>query len=185
MLFVISAPSGAGKTTIIRELYKIFPHLKFSVSATTRSKRRNEVNGRDYYFITPGEFEQKISNNEFAEWENVFGNYYGTLKSELEKCLGTKDDMIFDVDVKGALSIKNIYPESVIFFIDVPVPELIERVKKRGSETEEQLKKRAERISMETAEKKKFDYIIDNRNNPEGLKKAVNEIAEIIKKYKT
>jgi len=185
MLFVISAPSGAGKTTIIRNLYKIFPDLKFSVSATTRSKRKNETDGKDYYFITTDEFKHKVENGEFAEWEVVYGNYYGTLKSELEKCLGTGNDMIFDVDVKGGLSIKKLYPESLIFFIDVPPAELIERVKKRGSETEGQLKKRAERISLEIAEKNKFDCIIDNRNQPGGLKKAVNEITKIINKYKS
>ena len=185
MLFVISAPSGAGKTTIIRDLYKLFPNLKFSVSATTRNKRKNETEGKDYFFVTTEEFKNKIISGEFVEWEEVYGNYYGTLKSELEKCLGTGNDMIFDVDVKGGLSIKKLYPESVLFFIDVPPDELIARVKKRGSETEEQLAKRAERISLEIAEKNKFDYIIDNRNQPGGLKKAVNEIAEIINKYKS
>lgn len=184
MLFVISAPSGAGKTTIIRELYKIFPKLKFSVSATTRGKRKNEVDGKDYYFITPDEFKLKIENDEFVEWEEVYGNYYGTLKSELEKSLGSGDDMMFDVDVKGALSIKKLYPEAVIFFIDVPADELIERLKRRGTESEEQLKKRAERISLEIAEKDKFDHIIDNKNQSGGLQKAVNEIFKIITKYK-
>lgn len=184
MLFVISAPSGAGKTSIIRELYKIFTGLKFSVSATTRNKRNKEIDGRDYYFITPDEFKHKIENDEFVEWEEVYGNYYGTLKSELDKSAGSKEDMIFDVDVKGALSIKKLYPESVIFFIDVPINDLIIRLKNRGTESEEQVKKRAERISLEIAEKNKFDHIIDNKNQPGGLKRAVNEIAEIIKKYK-
>ncbi len=184
MLFVISAPSGAGKTTIIRELFKRFPDLKFSVSATTRSKRANEIEGKDYYFISPDDFKQKIGKNEFAEWEEVFGNYYGTLRTELNKGQSVNFDMILDVDVKGALSIKKIYPDAIIIFIDVPIDELMNRLLKRGTETEEQVKKREERISMEIAQKNQFDYVIDNSDNPDGIKKAVKKIITIINKYK-
>src|SRR6266542_6427486 len=99
MLFVISAPSGAGKTTIIRELFRRVPDITFSVSATTRTKRKDEKDGIDYYFMPRDEFEKKAADNEFAEWENVHGNYYGTLKTELKKGIAGKVDMVFDVDV--------------------------------------------------------------------------------------
>src|SRR6187399_2739886 len=102
MLFVICAPSGAGKTTIIRELFKKIPDIKFSVSATTRKIRTGETNGKDYHFITFDEFNSKKANNEFIETEEVHGNYYGTLKSETEPYLKSSSHMIFDVDVKGA-----------------------------------------------------------------------------------
>ncbi len=146
MILVITASSGAGKTTILRELFKIFPDLQFSVSASTREKRNNETEGKDYYFITKEEFQNKINNDEFVEWEEVHGNYYGTLKTEIEKFLSNTQDLILDVDVKGALSIKNLYPDAHVFFIDVPKEELLRRLKGRKTETEEQINKRAARI---------------------------------------
>src|SRR5260221_8550380 len=149
MILVITASSGAGKTTILRELFKIFPDLQFSVSASTREKRNNETEGKDYYFITKEEFQNKINNDEFVEWEEVHGNYYGTLKTEIEKFLSNTQDLILDVDVKGALSIKNLYPDAHVFFIDVPKEELLRRLKGRKTETEEQINKRAARIEFE------------------------------------
>ncbi len=178
MLFVICAPSGAGKTTIIHELFKIFPDLAFSVSATTRSKRPNETDGKDYHFISMDEFLSKKANNEFIETEEVHGNYYGTLKSEAEPFLKSNKHMIFDVDVKGALSIKKMYPEAVTVFIDVPYEELVRRLKNRNTETEEQIEKRASRIKMEVELKEKFDHIVDNSK---GLESAVKEVEKIIK----
>ena len=180
MLFVISAPSGAGKTTIIRELFKIFPDLKFSVSATTRKKRDRETEGKDYYFLTLDEFEKRNQNGEFIESEEVFGNSYGTLKSEVEPCLNPDSHMIFDIDVKGALSIKKIYPESVTIFVDVPVDELIKRLKNRKTESDEEIEKRSSRIMLEIQEKSKFDYVIDNSK---GIETAVQQAADIIRKY--
>ena len=184
MLFVISAPSGAGKTTIIRELFNILPGLRFSVSATTRPGRKIEKNGKDYYFITRQEFEEKISKGEFIEWEEVHGNLYGTLKSEVEKYLDNPLDLVFDVDVKGALNIKKIFPKSVCIFIDGPREELIERLKKRSTESESEIKKRRERMDMELSYKDRFDYIVVNRSVPGGIKQAVNEIVNIINKSK-
>ncbi len=180
MLFVICAPSGAGKTTIIHELFKIFPELAFSVSATTRSKRPKETDGKDYHFISMDAFLTKKANNEFIETEEVHGNFYGTLKSETEPFLKSNKHMIFDVDVKGAVSIKNMYPEAVTIFIDVPYEELIRRLKNRNTETEEQIEKRASRIKMEVEMKNRFDYIVDNSK---GLDSAVKETEKIIKKY--
>jgi len=183
MLFIISAPSGAGKTTIIKELFKASPGLKFSVSATTRAKRAGEQNGKDYYFLTDAEFDEKLSNNEFVEWENVHGNRYGTLKSEVEKYINSPIHIVFDVDVKGALSIKKLFPDAIMIFINVHEEQLLSRLHKRNTETEEQINKRIDRIAIEIKEKDKFDHIVDNSNKPVGLQKAVSELKEIINKY--
>ena len=180
MLFVISAPSGAGKTTIIRELLKVMPGLGFSVSAATRKKRVNEIDGKDYHFITPEEFNERIKNNEFAEYEEVHGNYYGTLKSEIEPYLNSGNHLIFDVDVKGAVSVKTLYPESVLIWIDVPVTELLNRLKNRNTESKEEIEKRSSRIRMEDAMKDRFDFRVDNSK---GLDAAVEETKRIIEKY--
>lgn len=177
MLFVVSAPSGAGKTSIIKELFKIFPKLRFSISATTRKKRENETDGKDYYFISPEEFNRRKAKGEFIETEEVHGNYYGTLKSEVEPYVNSDNHLVFDVDVKGALSIKKLYPEAVTIFIDVPVDELIKRLKKRNTEIEEDIQKRASRIKLEVEQKSKFDHVIDNSK---GLGRAVNEASRII-----
>ncbi len=184
MLFVISSPSGGGKTTIIRELFSILPGLRFSVSATTRPKRKIEKDGKDYYFISKKEFEDKISNGEFVEWEQVHGQYYGTLKSEIDKYLNNSLDLVFDVDVKGALNIKKLYPKAVSIFIEAPREELVKRLKKRSTETDEEISKRLERIDMEISYKDKFDFTVVNNSNPDGIKNAVNEIISIINKSK-
>lgn len=183
MLFVISAPSGAGKTTIIKKLFKRNPALKFSVSATTRTKRNSEINGTDYYFITDSEFDQKLQSGEFVEWESVHGNRYGTLKSEVERHLKSNSHLVFDVDVKGALSLKSKYQDAVSIFIDVPVDQILKRLRKRNTESEEDIKKRTQRIEMELHQKDKFDFIVDNSDNNLSLEKAVIELEEIINKY--
>ncbi len=184
MLFVISAPSGAGKTTIIRELFNILPALRFSVSATTRAKRRFEKDGKDYYFISRSEFDRKIESGEFVEWEEVHGNLYGTLKSEIEKYLISPLDVVFDVDVKGALKLKELYPAAVTIYIDAPLEDLKSRLLKRSTETAEEIKKRMERLELELLHKDKFDHVVQNNSSPGGIKKAVAEITEIITKSK-
>lgn len=182
MLFVFSAPSGAGKTTIIRELFKKFPNLKFSVSATTRNKRENEVDGTHYHFISIDEFNKRKENNEFAECEEVHGNFYGTLKSEIEPYINSHTHIVFDVDVKGALNIKNLYPAAVTIFVDVPFTELERRLKGRNTESPEDIEKRLSRIKLEAGMKDKFDFIVDNG---EGIDKAVKEAEGIINKVST
>lgn len=182
MLFVISAPSGAGKTTIIKELRKLHPELKFSVSATTRTKRWGENEGKDYYFISKEEFERRITANEFIEWEEVHGNYYGTLKSEVEKCITSGVNMLFDVDVKGALSIKKQFPECTTIFINAPKEDIINRLKSRNTESDDEVNKRIARMEMELTYKDKFDFIVENKSDMDGLKSAVNTIIEIINK---
>ena len=183
MLFVICAPSGAGKTTIIKNLFKELQELEFSVSSTTREIRNNEEEGRDYYFIKKEEFEKKIKDGSFIEWEEVHGCYYGTLKSEITK--ERKGDVVFDVDVYGALSIKKLYPEAVTIFIDVPREQLVARLRNRKTETENQIIKRIERMDMELELKDKFDFIVDNRDRPDGTAKVVNEIINIINKERS
>lgn len=182
MLFVISAPSGAGKTTVIREIFKVFPNISFSISATTRDKRNDEHNGKDYYFISKDEFDKKVKNDEFIEWEEVHGHLYGTLKSELKK--GETQDILFDVDVKGALSIKKLYPQAVTIFIEAPRNEMIERLKRRRTEDEKEMMKRIARIDMELDYRKDFDYVVMNKSSDEGVKEAVKKVVDIINKNK-
>jgi len=180
-LIIISGPSGCGKTTIAHKILEKYPELMFSVSATTRSRRDSEINGKDYYFITKKEFEEKIHKNELIEWEQIYNDYYGSLKSEVEKAFSLEKSILFDVDVKGALSIKKKYPNhAVSIFIKPPsVDLLIERLKKRGTETKETLTKRIERVSMELQHIKDFDYCVTNDN----LEDAVTKVDNIIAKF--
>jgi len=177
MLLVISAPSGAGKTTIVKEVLHRFPSFRFSVSATTREMRAGEINGIDYFFLSKLEFEKKIANDELVEYEEIYSNYYGTLKSEVEKALVLGENLLFDVDVKGGLSIKRKFPQAVAIFIEPPDMEVLkERLEKRGSETEEQIERRLKRVPMELEKGAVYDYIIIN----DELKRAVSEVFEII-----
>jgi len=183
MFLVICAPSGAGKTTIIKEILKIFPFFKFSVSATTRKIRKGEQNGIDYYFISREDFEKKISNNEFVEWEMVYGDLYGTLKSEIDRSLKDGIDLILEVEVLGALSIKKLYPEAVTVFIEAPKNELIKRLKNRKTESETELDRRIERMEMEFGMKSRFDHVINNESGNEGIQKSVQQLKKILHKY--
>jgi guanylate kinase len=182
MLFVISAPSGAGKTTIIKEIFKLFPNFQFSISSTTRKKRNGEQNGKDYYFLPREEFEKKIKNNDFVEWEVVHGEYYGTPKNELEKAIKNDSDIILDIDVKGAISIKKLYPESITIFINAPRNEIIERLKNRKTESSDEMQSRIERMDMELGLRNKFDFTVSNESKPNGINYAVGEIKKIIEK---
>lgn len=180
-LLVLSSPSGGGKSTVANYILSKYPMMKFSISATTRPKRAKEKNGVHYYFLSKEEFEQKIKNNELIEYEYIFGNYYGTLKSEIDKAFRDDTILLFDIDVKGALSIKRAYPnDSFLIFIEPPsIEALKERLMKRKSETEEQINERLARAEMEIKLKGEFDYIIKN----ELLIDTFNEIDAIISKY--
>lgn len=183
MLYVFSAPSGSGKTTIVKEVLNEFPDLLFSISATTRKKRNNETDKKDYFFIKKEEFEEKIKNDEFVEYELIYdNNYYGTLKSEVDKCIAGGKSMVFDMDVKGALSIKRIYKDNaLLIFVNPPDKNtIVERLIKRGTESDEYLKKRIERIDFEMTLKDRFDVVLNNFD----LKTAVKEAKNIINKYK-
>jgi guanylate kinase len=178
-IIAVSSPSGGGKTSIIKRILKDFPEIIFSVSATTRPKRSNETNGVDYYFITDLEFEQKIKNGEFIEWERFYDYYYGTLKSEVDNNLPAGRSVLFEIDVKGAISLKKIYKDSVLIFIDPPsFDELVKRLKRRKTETEIDLQKRIDRAKMELSFKPKFDYIFVN----DDLEKVYKQIKDLIKK---
>lgn len=179
MLFVFSAPSGSGKTTIVKEVLKAYPDFVFSISATTRKKRANEVDKKDYFFIEKEDFENRIKNNEFVEYELIYdNNYYGTLKSEVDKCLEAGKCMVFDMDVKGALSIKRIYKEkALLIFVNPPDKNaIINRLKNRATETKEDLEKRIARIDFEMTLKEKFDVVLNNFD----LSTAVEEAKNII-----
>lgn len=180
-IIVISSPSGGGKTTLARHLMKIRPELEFSVSATTRKMRPKEYYAKDYYFFTRREFEEHISNNDFIEYEEIYGNYYGTLKSEVEKKLDQGKKLLFDVDVKGALNLKKIYPDnSLLIFIAPPDIEVLKkRLTGRKTETVEELNLRIERAEMEINEKDHFDEIIINKD----LKEAFEQMELIAEKY--
>ena len=177
LLFVISAPSGAGKTTIVKEVLRQFPTFKFSVSATTRKIRPGEINGKDYFFLTKDEFDKKIVDTDLVEYEEIYSNYYGTMKSEIEKAMNKGENIVFDVDVKGGVSIKKKFPEAVLIFIKPPSIEILrKRLEGRGSESKEQIERRMTRVPMELEKGQLYDYIITN----DELKKAVNEVFDII-----
>jgi guanylate kinase len=180
-LFVISAPSGCGKTTIVKAMLKRHPEFCFSVSATTRKKRDDEIDGRDYFFLTPEEFQRRIDSGEFAEWEEFFGNRYGTLKSQIDDALYHGTSMLFDIDVKGGLSIKRLYPhDAVTIFIEPPNLEILrQRLEYRGTETPQQLKIRLARVEMELQEGKSFTYHVVN----DILDRAITDVETIISSY--
>jgi len=179
-LFVFAAPSGSGKTTIVKSVLEKNPGFVFSISATTRKKRDIETDGKDYYFLTDEEFKKKIENDEFAEWERFYDYYYGSPKSFIDENISNGHSVLFDIDVKGALSIKSKYPDAILFFILPPsFEELKNRLIKRNTESNEDLKKRIERAEMEMsfASRKEFDYKVVN-DDLEKAKKTVEEIIE-------
>ena len=166
-LIVISAPSGAGKTSIVHQLLNDIPELSFSVSATSRQRRETEVHGEDYYFLGVEGFHQKIREDAFLEWEQVYENqYYGTLKSEIERIWSEGKTIIFDVDVVGGLNIKKQYPKDcfAIFIMPPSLEVLAERLISRGSESDESVKKRLDKAEEEILKNKLFDTIIFNDN---------------------
>lgn len=179
-LVVISAPSGAGKTTLCKALQKK-KGLKFSVSCTTRERRSYEVEGEDYYFITPVEFDHKIKNKEFIEYENVHGFMYGTLKSTVDNAVASGDVILFEVDVKGAFSIKKLYPDRTIsiFILPPSVEDLHKRLVKRGTDSHDRIAKRLERLGIEINYKQQFDYTVIN----DEVEKATYQISSIIQKH--
>jgi len=178
-VIAVSAPSGAGKTTIVKSILKDIPGLVFSVSATTRKKRDYEVDGADYFFISEEEFLKKIKNNEFVEWEQFYGYYYGSFKSFVDENINKGKSVLLEVDVKGALSIKNIYPAAHLIYIVPPsFEELVSRLKNRKTENEIELQRRFERAKMELKLKDNFDYLVTN----DVLEKAIFDIKNLILK---
>lgn len=174
-LLVITAPSGAGKTTIVHHLLDTFDKLAFSVSATTRSQRPNEQEGIDYYYINVQKFKELIAQDAFLEWEEVYENqFYGTLKSEVRRLWNEGMQVVFDIDVKGAVNVKKAFPaQTLTVFIKPPSPVvLLERLKKRKSESEESLRKRIAKASFELTFEDKFDKVIVNDKLEVALRQA-------------
>lgn len=183
-LIVFSAPSGSGKTTIVRHLLaQPELNLEFSVSATSRERRGDEREGKDYYFITTREFKDHIKNNDFLEWEEVYrDNFYGTLKTEVERIWSMGKNVIFDIDVVGGLRIKKKYPEQTLaVFVRPPsVEELKIRLKKRSTESDEKINMRIAKASIEMATAPQFDFIIENNELHHALKEAEQLVANFI-----
>ena len=182
-LLIVTAPSGAGKTTIVRYLLSKFAQLEFSVSATTRPKRDGEIDGKDYYFLSEKEFKRRIEAKEFAEWEEVYkGRYYGTLNTEIERKWAAGKCVVFDIDVVGAMTLQKRFPNQYIsLFIAPPSPETLkERLEARGSETEETIKMRLERANMELSNQNSFSHVIVNENLDIACQEAAYVVAEFL-----
>lgn len=184
-LIVFSAPSGSGKTTIVRHLLSLEKlNLAFSISATSREKRGEEEHGKDYYFLSAKEFKSKIKNEEFLEWEEVYrDNFYGTLKSEVQRIWNLGKHVIFDIDVSGGLRIKRKYPElTLAIFVKPPsIDELKIRLKKRKTESEDKINMRVAKASAELATAPLFDVIINNDNLDNALTEAEKIVGEFTK----
>jgi guanylate kinase len=184
-LIVFSAPSGSGKTTIVRHLLGVEKlNLEFSISATSREKRGNEIDGKDYYFLSAKEFKNKIKSDEFLEWEEVYrDNFYGTLKTEVERIWAKGKNVIFDIDVSGGLRIKRKFPEQALaVFVKPPsIDELKIRLKKRKTESADKINMRVAKASAELATAPLFDVIIVNDNLEKALKEAEALVGDFLK----
>ena len=181
-VIIITAPSGAGKTSITKYLLEQFPMLRFSVSAATRPQRAGEVNGKDYHFMSVEDFQQKIKEEAFIEWEMVYeGKYYGTLKSEIHRIWAEGNTPLLDIDVKGAIHVQQQFPNnSLSIFIQAPsVDELQKRLESRGTETPETLKTRINKASYEMSFKDNFDVTIVN----DVLERAQKETATLVEDF--
>jgi guanylate kinase len=185
-LIIFSAPSGSGKTTIVKHLLNTNPNLGFSISACTRDKRgRNEEHGKDYYFLTPDDFKKKIDNNEFVEYEEVYqGAFYGTLKSEIERLWSIGKHVIFDVDVKGGLNLKKYYGDRALaIFVKCPSMEVLERrLRSRKTETEDSISTRLFKVKFEMSFENQFDVTLVNSELEQALKDAQKLVDDFIKK---
>ena len=181
-IITISAPSGTGKTTLCKAVQEKFNDIKWSISVTTRKKRRNEVNGVDYDFVTKDVFNDLLKNKKFAEWEMVHGNYYGTLNKSIENAIDLNETLLLELDVKGAMCLKKLYPKNSfsIFIIPPSLNHLRDRLRKRGTDSIENIEIRLQRFEQEMNSKEYFDEIMIN----EDLESAKLELINIIKKIK-
>ncbi|MBN1622196.1 MAG: guanylate kinase [Endomicrobiales bacterium] len=178
IIIVISAPSGAGKSTLYKKLVKTVPNLSYSISYTTRSRRKGEVNGRDYFFVTEPKFKSLIKKGEFVEWARVHGNYYGTSRRLIERIINSGRDIILDIDVQGAVSIRKLYPTAVLIFIMAPsFKELEKRIRKRKKDSEETIKKRLCNARKELKFMPHYDYLVINDKLSNSLCKIKSIIA--------
>ena len=176
-LFVISGSSGVGKGTVIKAFLDKHPDFRLSVSCTTRAKREGEVHGVNYFYMTKEEFESCVKNDEFLEWAEFSGNCYGTKRAFVEDCLKNGENLILEIDTKGALNVKRIMPESVLVFIAPPsLEELEHRLRGRHTETEEAIQKRLASIKLEIENSKLYDYTVLN----DTVESAVKQLEEIV-----
>lgn len=184
-LIIFSAPSGSGKTTIVKHLLKSNTNLGFSISACTRDKRgRNEEHGKDYYFLTPEDFKKRIDNDEFVEWEEVYqGAFYGTLKSEIQKIWDSGKHVVFDVDVNGGLNLKKYYKERALaIFVKCPSMEVLEqRLRARKTDSEESISTRLFKVKFEMGFENQFDVTLVNNDLHEVLVKAQQMVDDFIR----
>lgn len=180
-LIVVTAPSGAGKTTIVHHLLEVFPNLAFSVSVTTRARRVNEQEGIDYYYTNVQDFKELIAENAFLEWQEVYENqFYGTLKSEVERLWASDKQVVFDIYVNGAVNVKKAFPaETLTLFIKPPSEQiLVDRLKKRKSESAESLQKRIAKATFELTFEEKFDKVLVNDDLNTALEQAERIVSE-------
>ncbi|TGN13777.1 guanylate kinase [Leptospira ilyithenensis] len=176
-LYIISSVAGGGKSTIISRILAIHPEFYFSISCTTRAPRPGDIPGVTYYFLTVGEFKKKIEEDQFYEWASVHGNYYGTLKDPIHKAISEKKVVLLDLDVQGAKTVKALRPESVSIFIQPPSRDIwIERLIKRGTDSEESIERRITNGISELEQASSFDYVVVN----DDLDRATEEVKSII-----
>ena len=177
-IITISAPSGSGKTTLCKALQSARPDIEWSVSCTTREPRQNEINEIDYYFISNEVFMKHVADNAFAEWEDVHGQYYGTLKSNLDTAIIQKGTVLLDLDVKGSVSIRSLYLEQSfsIFILPPSIDHLRGRLRRRGTDSELRIEKRLQRFEKEMEYKNKFDYVLIN----DDLEVATRELIDVV-----
>ncbi|KIX12879.1 guanylate kinase [Dethiosulfatarculus sandiegensis] len=178
-IFVLSAPSGTGKSTVGERVRQRLPRLAYSVSVTTRKPRPGEEHGKDYFFVSVEDFKKRIARGEMAEYAEVYGNYYGTSALVLEELMDQGKDVFLDIEIKGAAQIrKSIKDACLIFLLPPSLEELEKRLRSRGTETEEEIKKRLDRVTLEMEQAPLYDYRVVN----DDLEKAVEEVCEIIAK---
>jgi guanylate kinase len=177
IVFIVSAPSGSGKSTLVSELFKVTRHLDFSISYTTRPPRGSEQNGKEYFFVTKDQFEAMIKDDDFLEYANVFGNYYGTAKRFLSEAEARGNDLLLDIDVQGAQQIKKRLPGAVSIFILPPDREKLEwRLRNRGLDSEAVIRRRLDSARREIENYSKYDYILINEN----LERATDELKAVV-----
>lgn len=183
-LLIFSAPSGSGKTTIVKHLLDCFPELEFSVSACSRPPRKGEINGVDYHFLTVEEFKKRIAGNEFVEWEEVYPNlFYGTLWSEIHRIWNKGNHVVFDVDVKGGLNLKKKFPDCslAVFVMPPSMEDLKQRLIKRGSENDESLAQRLNKAKEEIGYASQFDVVLINNQVEKAFMEAERIVRDFIK----
>lgn len=182
-LLIFCAPSGAGKSTIVKHLMTLEMRLAFSISCTSRSPRQGELHGREYHFLTPGQFREKIENNEFVEWEEVYPDqFYGTLKSEVERIWGEGYHALFDIDVMGGLNLKGTFGDKALsIFVEPPSMKVLEdRLRSRGTDDEESLQKRIGKAEYELSFAPRFDRILVNDKLEDALAEAESMVGEFL-----